>query len=263
MNQQFFQPFGRFVSDSVSSKDLIWLVLLVSWMPLKVRTKPWQIIEFFSGRGRLSQLAAKAGFQVASFDINRGRNYPKKRSSRHKKRHFDKRLPMDMNGEVGFAYLACIQYIIYFNYFQHLCLHLVLFLICQSDRLSPLDVAPPLRLCIAMCLQACFGLVMVLATVCSTWVAVNVGTSKRCSLVPQGSTNVTANRRGNKMVARSCGSKCYRLVYFSICLNFPVFTEVKYITICLNVSRGPNYRVGSSGPYSYYAFAWLCLGISF
>lgn len=88
-----------------STKDLIWLILLVSWLPLKAISKPWQIIEFFCGRGRFSTLAALAGFRVASFGINIGKTHrPKKRSQRRK--HFDKRQTMDMNGEIGFSCLV-------------------------------------------------------------------------------------------------------------------------------------------------------------
>ena len=91
---------------SSQAKDLVWLILLVSWLPLKKRSKPWQIIEFFSGRGRLSRLAAKAGFEVASFDINKRVPKNKRRSSR-REHHFDKRQPFDINGEIGFTCLIC------------------------------------------------------------------------------------------------------------------------------------------------------------
>lgn len=51
-------------------------------------------------------MAAKAGFQVASFDINKRVPKNKRRSSR-RKHHFDKRQPFDINGEIGFTYLIC------------------------------------------------------------------------------------------------------------------------------------------------------------
>ncbi|CAK9005189.1 unnamed protein product, partial [Durusdinium trenchii] len=58
-------------------------------------------------------------------------------------------------------------------------------------------------LAVLLGVQACFGqLVMVLATVCSTWVAVNAGTSRRSILVPQGCVSGTATRKGNKMAVR-------------------------------------------------------------
>ncbi|CAK8990484.1 unnamed protein product, partial [Durusdinium trenchii] len=62
-----------------------------------------------------------------------------------------------------------------------------------------------IELAVLLGVQACFGqLVMVLATVCSTWVAVNAGTSRRSILVPQGCVSGTATRKGNKMAVR-CG----------------------------------------------------------
>ena len=83
----------------------------------------------------------------------------------------------------------------------------------RNHLLDPPSSAPCIsktlpRLCVALCLQAGMGLVMILATVCSTWVAVNLGTSRRSCLVPQGSVTATANRRGNKMVCRT-GSKIF------------------------------------------------------
>lgn len=56
----------------------------------------------FSGKGRLSNLAAKAGFAAASFDIN---HLPSSRNHGKRKRPFDKRRPMDINGEIGFSLL--------------------------------------------------------------------------------------------------------------------------------------------------------------
>jgi len=69
---------------------------------VKKLERPWQIIEFFSGKGRLSNLAAKAGFAAASFDIN---HLPSSRNHGKRKRPFDKRRPMDINGEIGFSLL--------------------------------------------------------------------------------------------------------------------------------------------------------------
>ncbi|CAE7217942.1 unnamed protein product, partial [Symbiodinium sp. CCMP2456] len=46
-------------------------------------------------------------------------------------------------------------------------------------------------------------LVAAFGVVCSTWVPVNKGTSKRCYLCPHGDENVVSVRKGNKMMARS------------------------------------------------------------
>lgn len=42
-----------------------------------------------------------------------------------------------------------------------------------------------------------------LAVLCSTWVGINVGTSKRTWVNPEGATNQPENRRANKMAART------------------------------------------------------------
>ena len=161
-------------------------------------------------------MAAKAGFQVASFDINKRVPKNKRRSSR-RKHHFDKRQPFDINGEIGFTYLICA--LILFDFFFTTALSQACNFAngvwgdcfkCHEQSTFPqsnhhlIDPPSPLpRLCVALCLQAGMGLVMILATVCSTWVAVNLGTSCRSCLVPQGSVTATANRRGNKMVCRT------------------------------------------------------------
>lgn len=81
------------------------------------------------------------------------------------------------------------------------------------------------RLAVLLGVQACFGqLVMVLATVCSTWVAVNAGTSRRSILVPQGCVSGTATRKGNKMAVRS-GVACKLGLNYSqcVCLSWVSF----------------------------------------
>lgn len=61
----------------------------------------WDVIEYFSGTGRLSKMAAKAGLVVASFEILLDAPKSKKRN-----KHFHPRSSMDMNGESGFAFLG-------------------------------------------------------------------------------------------------------------------------------------------------------------
>ena len=53
-------------------------------------------------------------------------------------------------------------------------------------------------------LQAAFGKAMVwLAPVCSTWVSINIGTSKRSLLCPGGDPLLLQNRKANKMASRT------------------------------------------------------------
>lgn len=81
------------------------MVLLCSFLvagPLKGR-ESWDVIEFFSGKGRLSTMAAKLGFPVASYEILLDTTSAKKRK---RNKHFPKRSFMDFNGECGFALLV-------------------------------------------------------------------------------------------------------------------------------------------------------------
>lgn len=64
-----------------------------------------------------------------------------------------------------------------------------------------------LRLLVIALIQSGFGLVFLMAgVVCSTWVAVNVGTSKRSLLVPSGDISSLATRKGNIQISRTLWS---------------------------------------------------------
>ena len=104
------KPSNHFQGTSTLSKDFIILVLLVSWLDMGSLSEPacpWDVLEFFSGQGRISTLAAKAGFAVASSDIELG--HPSVHRSRErnpiKADLFPDRAPLDMNGEIGMASL--------------------------------------------------------------------------------------------------------------------------------------------------------------
>ena len=76
----------------------------------------------------------------------------------------------------------------------------------SSKRQSP---RAWLRLLVIALIQSGFGLVFLMAgVVCSTWVAVNVGTSKRSLLVPSGDMSSLATRKGNIQISRALW--CYR-----------------------------------------------------
>ena len=64
------------------------------------------------------------------------------------------------------------------------------------------------RLAVRLVLQSKLDeLAASVGVVCSTWVPVNAGTSKRDILCPMGDENVVAVRKGNKMVSRTSGLK--------------------------------------------------------
>ena len=89
--------------DGAESKDFVLLCLLCAFLVQGVfRGKhTWQVVEFFSGKARLSRLAAKCGYPVASFELE---NDPGFRNREKTSKHpFPHRSFMDFNGESGFA----------------------------------------------------------------------------------------------------------------------------------------------------------------
>lgn len=84
-------------------KDFVLLCLLCAFLAQGAfRGKhTWQVLEFFSGKARLSRLAAKCGYPVASFDLENDKGFNnRKKTSKHT---FPHRSYMDFNGESGFA----------------------------------------------------------------------------------------------------------------------------------------------------------------
>ena len=88
-----------------NSEDFVLLVLTCAWLVLGPLCdhEEWQLVEFFSGTGRLSRLAAKAGIRTASFEILLDHGFKERR---HKNKHVPKRSYMDFCGECGFALLG-------------------------------------------------------------------------------------------------------------------------------------------------------------
>lgn len=85
-------------------EDFILLILLCSWLPMSQPDAPWDVLDYFCGVGRISQLASKLGFQSAACDIKH--HQPDARSESQRKSGRPKRSRFDINGEVGFA-LPC------------------------------------------------------------------------------------------------------------------------------------------------------------
>ena len=71
-------------------KVIILLILLVSWMDDDIEKSDIQVIEFFSGVGRVSQMAEGAGYTSVAYDMD----YVKPR-------RFGKRSAMDLNSNAG------------------------------------------------------------------------------------------------------------------------------------------------------------------
>lgn len=161
----------------------------------------WDLVEFFSGDGRISRLAAKLGIQAASYEILLGEK-PNKKKKVHKKRSSRPRNTMDFNGECGFApfgpkILPTFRIFLFnSNAFRIL-----------NPTMATLSYEP-LRLAVALLLQSTFQQVVVMmAPPCSTWISINAGTSKRTILCPAGDTSLLQNRKSNKLACRLLGLK--------------------------------------------------------
>ena len=80
---------------------VVLLVLLVWWMDLpSSETSPYQVVEYFSGVGRIAMLSRYCGFTTAALDIEYGMQYAKENG---------KRSPMDINSSAGLVLLACFS----------------------------------------------------------------------------------------------------------------------------------------------------------
>jgi len=74
---------------------VVLLVLLVWFLDIpKSEEAPYQVIEYFSGVGRIAGIAKQTGLKSAAVDIEQGEEYAKKRGKRT-------RSPMDINSNAG------------------------------------------------------------------------------------------------------------------------------------------------------------------
>lgn len=78
-----------------SPQVIILLILLVSWLDLPAEGAPFQVVEVFSGVGRIAGLAETVGYKSAAIDIEIGNAYAQKHQ---------KRSPMDINSNAGLAF---------------------------------------------------------------------------------------------------------------------------------------------------------------
>lgn len=79
----------------MNTKVIILVVLMISWMedPPEVKQN-FQVIEFFSGIGRIAQLSERLGYVSCGYDLDYGKEKAKKTG---------KRSSMDLNSNAGFV----------------------------------------------------------------------------------------------------------------------------------------------------------------
>ena len=134
------------------------------------------MLELFSGRARLCRLATSLGMPSQAHDISYDTCGP--RSS------------MDVNESAGFMQL-CLMGFIFFMWVRR---WYALPLACRCLY------APSLAL-LAVAHARYGGLLCLMGVCCSTWVTVNMGTSKRDYLCPMGGSGPSV-AAANRMVAR-------------------------------------------------------------
>ena len=167
------------------SEDVIFLVLLISWMGV-CDDDGYQVIEFFAGVARIAKLAKASGWKAVAYDRDFG-TVSKLRS---------KRSPMDLNSNAGLAFPDDNAYelLFIFSYLKH-----------------PFPFSLPawefhLRLAIGLVLRSEFAaLVAFFAVCCSSFVPINRGTGDRSILTPEGNEQIPSVRRSNKLMSRPGG----------------------------------------------------------
>ena len=93
----------RRVGKPVAVEDFIWLVLMCTWLHglFFGNDRPLEVVEFFAGIARVSQLAAQTGYETRAFDIDYHRPSPGLRSVHSE---MPRRSCMDLNGEAGMVF---------------------------------------------------------------------------------------------------------------------------------------------------------------
>jgi len=77
---------------------VIFLILLVWWLDVpKMENEPFQVVEFFSGAGRIAGFSKRVGLRSAAVDIQHGDAYAASAG---------KRSPMDINSDAGLVPLV-------------------------------------------------------------------------------------------------------------------------------------------------------------
>ena len=79
-----------------AAQVIIFLVLLISWMedPAVVTKKDIQVLDYFAGAARITQLSERMGYQAVAYDLEYGKRVSAKKGKRN---------PFDLNSNAGFV----------------------------------------------------------------------------------------------------------------------------------------------------------------
>ena len=150
---------------------VILIILMVSWLDLGRASQEIEVLEYFSGVGRIAGVARFCGFKSVALDIVQGEAFGAATG---------RRSPTDMNSNSGFVPLGscCCERSCSSWVFPRLAVHLLL-----SGRWE--DVY-------------CF-----LAVVCLSWTPLNRGSTGRHIMTPLGCEDFLHVRKANKLTSRT------------------------------------------------------------
>ena len=150
-------------------KDFIYLIILIGHLKESFVDKldHYQLIDFFSGVGRIARLAKHVGLATAAIDKNDSSSF-------------------DVNTSAGFVWL---------------CVMLALLICCVVRTNTNLVTKPRLALCLL--LQGRMDdIMLVMGVPCSTWVLTSSGSTLRSEFFPMGTPISLHVYLANKLVSR-------------------------------------------------------------
>ena len=151
------------------SKDFIYLIILIGHLKESFVDKldHYQLIDLFSGVGRIARLAKRVGLATAAIDKNDSSSF-------------------DVNTSAGFVWL---------------CVMLALLICCVVRTNTNLVTKPRLALCLL--LQGRMDdIMLVMGVPCSTWVLTSSGSTLRSEFFPMGTPISLQVYLANKLVSR-------------------------------------------------------------
>ena len=85
------------IFNQTLTEVVVLLVLLTWWQNLDRPDRPYEVIEFYAGVGRIAAFSKHVGMKSAAVDLEIGKDLGRKRGSRP---------PMDINGSAGLLLLG-------------------------------------------------------------------------------------------------------------------------------------------------------------
>ena len=178
------------------SKAFVVLILMTSWLTLLdgQDDRELQIIELFAGQARITRLGKACGIPCQAHD------WDYDRKAKNSKGSFNN--AFDITGPAGLVFLRIIISSNFIFKKPDSCKVVQSCWYKKIQKLKPSTSQPRL---ILRSLQRCqFDLVtVIIGLLCSSWVVINSGTSKRDELLPHGDEDAPSVKKSNLMTARN------------------------------------------------------------